>query len=231
MTMLHPHHYTLSLLQHLLAKADHTLFPQDRLEEMKKEYAQTMGDHEVPQVQVEQMASKFGREIWPYHEALEELYRRHGKSKEEERVREKLNPQLKEKYDRFLTGGGSLNDFRRGAELEMYFTPEEKFEIGTTVVDAHHAVLQEIASSCRLDLRSECEEVINDHKQKIERIEKKLTLLKDLASRSEKWRPEIEDKVKTLEEAFGYLERTFHESDLDGAIDYYEGVIESPEFV
>lgn len=229
--MLHPHHYTLSLLKHLLDKADHTLFPQTRLEELKKEYERVAADQNMGERQIEDTISRFGKEIWPYQEALEELYRRHGKAKEEKLVREKLGPELREKYDRFLAEGGELTDFRRGAQVEVYFTPEEKFQIGQAVVDASHTVLKEIAASCNLEHKAECEEVIADHKTKLLRIEKKLEVLRALAGQSEKWRPEIEDKIRAFEESFGYLTRTFHEADLDGTIDYYQGVIESPEFI
>lgn len=227
---MHLHHFTLSLLKHLLDKADHTLFPQERLGAMRKEYEALAGNGSATIAHIEGAIAKFGREIWPYHEALEELYRRHGKAREEARVRENLPAELRAKYDQFLAQGGKLSDFRHGAALETYFTPEEKFALGQAVLDAHATTLQEIASSCRADKKSECEEVIADHKKKLASIEEKLTMLRGLASQSEKWRPEIEDKIKTFEEAFGYLERTFHKEDLDGAIDYYRGMIFEPEY-
>lgn len=226
----HPHHYTISLLKHLLDKADHTLFPQERLEEMKQEYMKLSKDHSISQRTIEATIARLGKEIWPYQEALEELYRRHGKKREAELMHAKLSPALQGKYVEFIAKGGSLSDFRRGSDTEVYFTPEEKFEIGQVVVDVGYAVLKEIASACRLDRKDECESVIDDHKEKLKRIEKKLEVLRALAGESEQWRLEIEDKIKTFEDAFGYLARTFHEEDLNGAIDYYQGIIESPEF-
>lgn len=223
---MHPNHYTLALLRHLLDKAEHTLFPEDRLKEMRVEYEAFLQDHEVTQNEIETLTGKFGKEIWPYQEALEELYKRHGQKKEEDLIKEKLHPELREKYEKFLASGGSLSDFRHGAETEQLFTPEEKFEIGKAVVDANHAVLQEIATACNIEHRPECEEVIKDHKDKLARIEKKLDLLRAIAIRSEKWRPEIEEKIHTFESAFGYLSKTFHEDDISGVIDYYQGIIE-----
>lgn len=228
--MPHPHHFTISLLKHLLDKAEHTLFPQERLGVMRSEYDKLATNPSATLSDIEGTIAKFGREIWPYHEALEELYKRHGKAREEARVREKLSAELRTKYDQFLAQGGKLSDFRHGAALETYFTPEEKFALGQAVLDAHHSTLQEIASSCRADKKNECEEVIADHKKKLATIEEKLTMLRGLATQSEKWKPEIEDKIKTFEEAFGYLERTFHKEDLDGAIDYYRGMIFEPEY-
>ena len=132
---------------------------------------------------------------------------------------------MREKYDRYIAAGGSLADFRRGSDTEVYFTPEEKYALGHAVVEAHAFTMREIAGSCCADKQHECEEVIMDHKNKLARIEKKLAILKDMAARSDTWRPEIEDRLKTFEHAFGYLERTFHESDLDGTIDYYQGIM------
>ncbi len=227
---MHPHHFTLSLFKHVLGKTEHTLFPVDRLVEMQKEYERLAADQTATQEQIEATAIRFGKESWPYQEGLEELYRRHGKALEEQRVKEKLSAEVRQKYEQFLAAGGVLADFRRGSDTEVYFTADEKYEIGQAVLEAHTITLQEIASSCRADKKNECQEVIDDHRQKLERMEKKILILKSLAGISEKWRPEIEDKIKTFEEAFGYFERTFHESDLDGTIDYYQGVIESPEY-
>ena len=228
--MLHPHHYTLSLLKLLLDKADHTLFPAARLLEMKQEYEKIAADPATTQESIEKTIARLGKEIWPYHEGLEELYRRHGKTLEEQRVKEKLGAELKAKYEQFLSAGGVLADFRRGSDVEVYFTPEEKYLLGQAVLGAHATTLQEIATSCRADKQHECEEVIEEHRVKLARIEKKIEALRSLAGRAEKWRPEIEDKIKTFEDAFGYLEKTFHESDIDGAIDYYQGIVAEPEF-
>src|SRR3989338_5236324 len=186
---MHPHYYTLSILKHILNKTEHTLFPQERLEEMKKEYATLEANPEITQAQIEDLIIRFGKEIWPYQEGLEELYSRHGKAVEETRVKEKLSPQLKAKYEQFLAFGGSLSDFRHGSVTETYFTSEEKFELGQATVDAHATTLHEIASSCRADKQHECEAVIADHKQKLARIEEKLIVLRELATRSDKWRP------------------------------------------
>lgn len=227
---MHPNHYTLSLLKHLLDKAEHTLFPEKRLKEMHIEYDAFVKDHQVTQEEIEALTGKFGREIWPYQEALEELYKRHGKQKEEAMVQEQLSAELRTKYEKFLAGGGDLHDFRHGADIESHFTSEEKFEIGQAEVDAHHTVLQEIASACNIEHKPECEEVINEHKEKLKRIEKKLAALREMATSSEKWKPEIEEKIRAFENSFGYLSKTFHEEDIDGTIDYYQGVIESPEF-
>lgn len=222
-----PHFHTLALLKLLLDKAEHTLFPPERLAQLRAEYDKIATDHALTQAQIEQTIVRLGKEIWPYAEALEELFRRHGKERESKMVCEKLAPELCTKYQDFLAKGSALSDFRHGATIELAFSPEEKLELSSAAVDAHAEVLREIASTCRADRKNECEEVIVEHKEKLARVEKKLAVLKTLAQKSEKWQAEINDKIQTFERAFGYLERTFHESDIDGVIDYYQGIIES----
>lgn len=223
----HPHSYTLALLKLLLDKAEHTLFPAERLAQLRQEYEKIATDSAQTQTQIEEVIVRMGKEIWPYAEALEELFRRHGQERESKMVCERLAPELCAKYQDFLAKGNALSDFRQGATIELAFSPEEKLELSSAAVDAHAEVLREIASTCRTDRQGECEEVIAEHKEKLGRIEKKLAALKALAQKSEKWRAEIEDKIATFERAFGYLERTFHEADIEGVIDYYQGVIES----
>jgi len=227
---MHPHHHTLSLLKLLLDKAEHTLFPAEELARLRTEYAKIAADPAQTSTQIEETIIRFGKMIWPYAEALEELYRRHGQEHEVQTVCTKLSSELCAKYQNWLAKGGALTDFRHGAQMELAFSPEEKLQLSTAGVEAHAQVLREISQTCRADKKNECEEVIAEHKEKLAHLEKKLVILKELAQKSEKWRLEIEDKIQTFEKAFGYLERTFHEADLDGIIDYYQGIIDSPEF-
>ena len=227
---MHPQHHTLALLKLLLDKAEHTLFPAQELAQLRAEYTQIAADPAQTPTQIEQTIVRFGKKIWPYAEALEELYRRHGQEREAQTVCTKLSGELCAKYQDWLVKGGALSDFRHGAQMELAFSPEEKLELSTAGVEAHAQVLREIAQTCRADKKNECEEVIAEHQEKLARFEKKLTILKALTQKSEKWQAEIEDKIQTFEKAFGYLERTFHESDLDGVIDYYQGIIAEPEY-
>ena len=64
-------------------------------------------------------------------------------------------------------------------------------------------------------------------KKEQEEIERLVAALRALAEKSEKWAPEILDKVRVFEEGWSGLEREVEKGDVLGEIDYYQGIIET----
>ena len=56
-------------------------------------------------------------------------------------------------------------------------------------------------------------------------LENMLQSLKDMAAKSDKWAPEILDKVRGFEEGWSAVERDFDEDKLRHEIEYWQGVL------
>jgi hypothetical protein len=226
---MHPFHFSLSLLKSVIDNAP-KVFPVRRREEMLKIYETMAANPQTTQAEIEKAIIDFGKEIWPYRKAFQEMYKRYGQAKEESLLRDKLNPELLTKFLEFLRKGGRLEDFRHGAVFEETFTAEEKFILGQANLAVHEQIMEEIENLCQGEKKAEFQELLEEFQELEKRLLEKINILKGLANQNPKWAPEINERVRAFEEGFSFIEKTYREEDIDGVIDYYRGVIEFGEF-
>lgn len=191
---------------------------------MQDAYARLAADPNAALPQIEDAIVAFGKEIWPYRKAYQELHDAYGK--DEPYLRETLSPATRTKYEAFVAGGGKLEDVRGGGELERTFPPEEKREIEEAWLAARERTHRELDALIAGEWKQKFESSLAALRGKQEEIEKKIAALRAFAGESPKWSAEIVDKVKVFEEGWSGVEREVSEDDIRGEIDYYRGVIE-----
>lgn len=168
-----------------------------------------------------------GRACWPSLKAFETIHDRYGREKEEQYFKEHLSSLLRARYEQFARERRvSAHSVARDRDFELYFTPEEKFQIQEATFEAHEAVHQDIAALIAGPRKREYDEELAAWQEKQHEILTKLAELRSLADRSAKWAPEILDKVRVFEEGWSGTEREPNLQIIDGEIDYYRGVIE-----
>ncbi|MEK7606585.1 MAG: hypothetical protein AAB444_00060 [Patescibacteria group bacterium] len=224
----HPHHFTLEILRNLVVSAPGT-FPADRRVAILAECDALVADPKSRLEEIEGKIMEFGKEIWPYRKAFDDLHDRYSKSKEEALMREKLDSGTLSKMLEFTRDGGRLEDVRHGALLEESFDPEEKFAIGQALLAAHETVKEELEKQCAGEKKAEFEEVVKHYQGVKEKLINRLDTLRGMGEASPKWAGEISEKVRAFEEGFGFMGREFTREDINGAIEYYRDVIEETE--
>lgn len=115
--------------------------------------------------------------------------------------------------------------------LEQTFTPEEKFTLGQTIINIRHRLNSELENACKQERADEFNDLVEENKKILQRLEGKINILKGLAGQSAKWEAEIKERVRAFEESFSFIEKNYSEEDIDNAVDYYRGVIEETETV
>lgn len=225
---MHPHHFSLNLLKRLIDSAPKA-FPEEKRQEMAAAYEALLANQQANQSEIEETMIAFGKEIWPYRKAFWQMHERYGHKKEETVVREKLSPELRSKFLAFVSGGGDLEDFRHGAVLEATFTSEEKFALGQAELEAHNQVDAEIEAMCQGEKQAEFQAMVQEYQTLRDKLIEKINILKGMAQQAPKWAAEMEEKARTFEEGFCLLEKSYNLEDIDGAVDYYQGVIEETE--
>ena len=133
---------------------------------------------------------------------------------------------LRAKFDAYLRGGGGISDVRRGGEFESFFSPEEKHAIIEAKLAAHDRVIADIDALCAGEKKNVCETHLGKYTSEQATIVTLIESLRRLAERSEPWRGEILDKVRTFELGWSGVEHEVRAEDVRGEIDYYHGVIE-----
>lgn len=223
--MNHPHQFTLNLLRSLIEGAPQA-FPRARKNEMIAVYERFLNDLSVPVEEIENIAVEFGKEIWPYREAYQELYDEHGRAHEEALLREGLHEELRPKYEKFLAEKGNIERVRgQLAGLDLYFTSDEQAEIVKAELVAHDKIHGELERLIAGEKQEEYFAALEKWKKKQEQILEALAKLRGFATRSPKWAGEILGKVRTFEQGFGFLERPVSLMDVMGEIEYYEGIL------
>lgn len=221
---MHPYHFSLNLLKAVILRAP-AIFPTSRKEEMLRKCQELEADPQVSLQTIEETIFQFGEEIWPYFKAFEEFYKKYGQKKEENSLKDLLSSDLLNKYLEFVRSGGNVNDFRKGSLFETFFTPDEKFLLGEAIIQARHQTLAFVEKLALEEKREEIEELIKKYQDLLNKMKEKLAILEHLAQENPKWAGEILEKIKAVKESFCFLEKNFTLEDLQGMVDYYQGVI------
>lgn len=223
--MTHPHQFTLNLLRSLI-EATPIAFSKQRKNEMMATYDGLQKNLTTDVREIEERIIEFGKEIWPYREAYQELYELYGRAEEEEDLKKMLPEELRPKYEKFIAEKGNIEQVRgKALDLELYFTPDERVEIVNAELSAHDKAHKELERSIAGENQEEYFASLEKFRKRQEEINEKLKELRALAEKSEKWKSEILEKVRTFEEGFGYLERPITLLDIKGEIEYYLGVL------
>lgn len=223
---MHRYEYTLDILKQVIEKAP-DFFPQERKKEMEKALAALRADAATPRQKIDEAIISFGKEIWPYRKAFWAVHDE-SKIEEEQYIREKLSPAVREKYEIFLRKGGRIEDIRTEAgldEMETYFSPEELSELVGAKLAAHDRVVSEVEALCAGNKKEVCTDALGRYKEEQKKIDEAISQLLALAANSGKWEAEIKDKVRVFEAGWSGLEREVSAGDIAGEIDYYLGVV------
>lgn len=222
---MHKYQYSLDLLRQVIAKAP-KFFPSGRRTDMEDELARLEADPNSSRDAIESATIAFGKEIWPYRKAFWHIHDTDGRHDEAAYIKEALPPELRAKYEEYMRKGGNVKEVRFGGDFESHFTPEEKQALIEAKLAAHEKVVDGIESLCVGEHKQVCEDALVRYREEEKRIEGMIAELRGFADKSEKWRPEIMDKVRTFEAGWSGLERETSADEVKGEIDYYQGVIE-----
>lgn len=226
----HPCQFTLNLFLQMIEKAPVT-FPVERVDKMKKQYEEYLKNKKIACTKVEEALVFFGKEIWPFRKAWQEMYEKYGRPLEAEYFEKELPKELHEKYFacKVKGGGHCLREYRMCGLMETCFNPDEKFFLDQTVISTlakTKAYVNEIVLGQKKD---EYQKLLEKWKAVQKDMEAGIEELKKMAKENSKWEAEILDKVKTIERGWSIVEQDINLKDIEQIVDFYRGAIESPE--
>ncbi len=141
----HPCQFTLNLFLELIEKAPVT-FSEERKKEIRRMCEEFLKDKKIACAKIEEASIAFGREIWPYRKAWQEMYEKYGRPKEAEYFEKELPKELHEKYFacKIKGGGHCLREYRMCGLMEKCFLPDEKFFLDQTVIKTLSRTKEEV---------------------------------------------------------------------------------------
>jgi hypothetical protein len=206
-------------------------FSSEKKEEMQKKYEEYLKDKKIARARVEETVILFGKEIWPYHKAWQEVYEKYGRQKEAEYFEKELPKELHDKYFacKVKGGGHCLREYRMCGLMETCFDPDEKVFLDETVIKTLGKTRKDIDRLTTGSKKNEFQKLLEKWRAAQKEMAAGIEELKKMAGANPKWRAEILDKVKTIEQGWSIIEQDINLKDIEQLIDFYKGAIESPE--
>lgn len=229
----HPHTYTLMLLTLALEHLPPS-FPLKRVAHYASIRDRCTGDAGCTYEDIRRAIVDLGKESWPERMAYRDMYERYGTASEEANLLEALDAGIREKYERFVHEGGKI-DYIRSAKgavfeatpFERYFSPEEVFGIEQALLAAREAAHDEIDGLVTGPKKEEYGQLVGEYKEEMVVIEQGIAEMRKLADVSARLRPEIMDRVRTLEEGWSVVERGTDAVGVEKELEHWQGMLEA----
>ena len=140
-------------------------------------------------------------------------------------VLEHLEPEVKSKVQHLLDSGVTLQALTKSSIFETDFTAEERYQVEDGIL---HAVdhLKEEAPGEIAKRQGEYDKLVDTWKNQQQKMQEKIEELRALAAKDPKWKEEILDKVKTLEEGWSVVERDPELLEVEKEIEYWTQTME-----
>jgi hypothetical protein len=231
----HPHSYTLDLLQIAIDRLPPS-FPAARKKSYLKRLEKYRRDTAAPYDDIRETIAELGKESWAMRKAYDAMYDRYGRASEEAHLLENLDEGVRAKYESFLHEGGKIahiataknaDDIRGPSPFERYFDPEEKFAISQALVESHVAAREEIDALVTDTKKDEYSKLVKEFKVRQRLIEFKLEELRMLSAVSSKWRPDIQDRLRSMEEGWSLVELDLDLPMLERETEHWRGTLQS----
>lgn len=231
----HPHAYTLDLLRIAIDRLP-PAFSGARKKSYVKRLERYQRDTKASYDEIRETIAELGKESWAMRKAYDDMYGRYGRASEEAHLLENLDEGVRVKYEQFIHEGGKLShisaartieEMHQPSPFERYFAPEEKFAISQALLAAHDAAREEINSLVSDTKKSEYVKLVKEFKVSQRLIEFKLEELRMLAGISAKWRPDIQERLLTIEEGWSLVEHDVDLPSLERETEHWRGTLES----
>lgn len=221
--MTHPHKALLDEFNYALDHLPLTV-PAEIAEQGKTLHAELAANPEATAGQIHDALVTVGKQEFPYRKAYQEMIGTVSASRLIELVLEHLENEVKVKVQHWLTSGVTLDALTKSSMFETDFTAEERYQIEDGILHAAEHIKEEAPEQIK-ERQTEYDKLVAVWGGKQTQMQEKIEELRALANKDPKWREEILDKVKTLEEGWSVVERDPQLLEIEKEIEYWHGTI------
>lgn len=221
--MPHPHQALLNEFAYALDHLPPTV-PAEVVEQGRKAQAELSANPEASEEQIHDALVAFGKQEFPYRKAYQEIAGTASVARRLELVLEHLEPEVKTKVQHLLDNGVTLEVLTKSAMFETDFTAEERYQIEDGIMHALDHIKEELPATIAKK-QAEYDKLVESWRGKQALMQEKIEELRALASKDPKWKEEILDKVKTLEEGWSVVEHDPEMLEIEKEIEYWQGTI------
>lgn len=225
--MTHPHKALLGEFKYAL---DHLVptVPAEVVEEGRRMHQELADNPEASEDQIHDALVKIGKAEFAYRNAYNDMVGKASEAKRVDLVLDHLEPAVKEKVKHLLDSGVALDELVKSGMFETDFTAEERYQVEDGILHAIDHIKEELPKEIEAR-KAEYDTLVAEWKAKQAKMEEKIEELRALSNKDAKWKDEILDKVKTLEEGWAVTERDPDLLTIEKEIEYWQGTMEGVE--
>lgn len=202
------------------------LVPRDIKQSLEVELDRLYRREDTTLDEVEESMTVYGKKIWPYMKAFEEMVTVHEKRIGDTFLTKRASPGLRKKYTLVRELGGEYGSIYSGETLD-HFDHAEKHELAGLLVDLKHEVRRYAMQAVLTHDRKTYEEKIEYYGGIIKEINEVIELLKDFAEEHaenhENLAEDVRGKIKAIEQSLAFIGPEITIDEIRNTPEYYRG--------
>ena len=182
-----------------------------------------LADENAGEEQILDAMGKTGLAEYPHRHAYKELTSSRSDANLNRMVLEHVDESVRKRLEGHLEAGVPLEQIVSSDLFEQEFSPEERYQVEDAILDARDHIKEAAAES--FDAKSDAyKAAVAKWEAYRDEVNNKIKELESLEKKDEKWREEIEGKVKRFQEGFLVTERDVELEEVEKEIEYWRGV-------
>lgn len=202
------------------------LVPQNVKQSLEVELDRLFRTEDVSLEEVEQSMIGYGKILWPYMKAFEEMVNLHENKMGHKFLMQKATPNVRKKYALICELGGGYHTVCHGVSLE-HFDHNEKQELARLLVELKQEVRRYAMQAVLTHDRKTYEEKIEYYGKMVEEINAVIKSLKNFANvhaeNHGNLARDVESKIKAIEQSLAFLGPRIDMEEIRNMPEYYQG--------
>ncbi|MFA7245024.1 MAG: hypothetical protein WC070_02470 [Candidatus Magasanikbacteria bacterium] len=199
----------------------------DLKKDMREKIEEILADNTVTLEELEDFMIFFGKKIWPYFQAFEEIYNIYHERLSEKIFLQRASKNIVKKVDLIKNTGVKFLDLVSGKVHHFFEHNErnERMEIMTLLVDLKQDIRKHATQAIMTHEKKSYEQKISKYSKMVADINVVIEDLHKFANEESEnfFAEDIRDKVRSIEYSFAFLGPKINYHEILDLLDYYKG--------
>jgi hypothetical protein len=216
--------HTIAIFRHLYEFVRGAL-PADLQAEMEHALDHVERDTELTREDIEHTMIVFGKKVWPYRKALQEMVEHTEGTMGDQLFRSSLSRSMQKRFQEFLDHGGSLRDIHSGGAVH-FFSSEERVELNHALVDMHEHLRAFTVQRIRGIGARDFDTRVSDFARILAELEQELDHIRTMADNTQEHplvAREMREHVRGFEEGLCFLGVEYTPEEVYNAQEHFHG--------
>ncbi len=199
--------------------------PRDVRVELEEVLEAVQGHEEMVLEDLEDVMIAFGRRVWPYRKAFQDVLRHVEERVGESFLLQRVTPAMRRRYHAFVAAGGTIETLRTGSPA-AYFDHDERVVLCEAFVEMEQDVRQFTLQSIKSTEKQFFTEKLQKYTLLLNEIEAQLDVLRAMAEKEAehpRLREEILAQVRGFEYGFCFLNQETEHAAVCQAVEHFAG--------